>query len=143
MQSYKVTVNGRVFEVTVEETGQGQSPETPVTQQVPPAQATQAAPAAAASSTVAEKASSDPGTPAPAAVGAGETPIEAPLSGTILSVLVKTGDAVKPGQVLLTLEALKMENEIVTPTAGIVKGIFVQSGDAVSVGDIMLIIGSM
>ena len=58
MQSYKVTVNGRVFEVTVEETGQGQSPENPVTQQVPPAQATQAAPAAAASSTVAEKASS-------------------------------------------------------------------------------------
>lgn len=123
MQNFKVTVNGKVFEVTVEEAGQGGS-----------------APVQAGPVAVVEKAVS-PVTPA--VINTDETSIEAPLSGTILSVKVKAGDAVKAGQVLLTLEALKMENEIVAPAAGVVKGVFVQNGATVNVGDVMLTLGSI
>ena len=126
MQNFKVTVNGRAYEVTVEETGVNESP-----------------------APVVEKAAEKPvvatSAPAPAPVGvaaanieSGDVPVNAPLGGTILSVKVKPGDQVKHGQVLLTLEALKMENEIVAPQAGTVKEILVSSGTSVNVGDILV-----
>lgn len=68
----------------------------------------------------------------------GTTPVEAPLRGTILNILVKEGAQVKEGDVLLTLEALKLENEIVSPIDGVVAQILVQQGDSVEPGQILV-----
>jgi len=116
MQNLKVTVNGKVYEVTMEEVGV-------TTSFVKPQPATPS-PAPAQPTTIASQ-----------AVEAGDLPVNAPLAGSIMAIKVKPGDEVKYGQVLLTLEALKMENEIVAPQAGFVKNIFVQSGVMVNVGD--------
>jgi biotin carboxyl carrier protein len=117
MQYFKVTVNGKVYEVSVEEVVQGNTGVT-------------AAPSASAPA------------PAPAAasqeVAVGEKPLPAPLGGTILQINVQPGDKVKKGQVLLTLEALKMENEIVAPEDATIGQIFVKPKDAVNTGDPLL-----
>lgn len=123
MHNFRVTVNGKVFEVSVEDAG---SAKTEII-----AQANQAAPVAAAPTPVKE-----------AVLGSGEQPVAAPLSGSILDIKVKPGDRVKYGQVLVTLEALKMENEIVAPQDGTVKEIFAQKGSMVSVGDVLLSLGA-
>jgi oxaloacetate decarboxylase alpha subunit len=68
------------------------------------------------------------------------TPVKAPLAGTISSVQVKPGQAVKEGDTLLVLEAMKMESEVSAAKAGTVTAINVQAGDSVAVGDILLII---
>ncbi|EPL8199456.1 biotin/lipoyl-containing protein, partial [Klebsiella aerogenes] len=73
--------------------------------------------------------------PAPAGTG---TPVTAPLAGTIWKVLASEGQAVAEGEVLLILEAMKMETEIRAAQAGTVRGIAVKSGDAVAVGDTLL-----
>ncbi|WP_334677618.1 biotin/lipoyl-containing protein, partial [Klebsiella pneumoniae] len=78
--------------------------------------------------------------PAPAAAapaGAG-TPVTAPLAGTIWKVLASEGQTVAAGEVLLILEAMKMETEIRAAQAGTVRGIAVKSGDAVAVGDTLM-----
>ncbi|MEQ0228801.1 biotin/lipoyl-containing protein, partial [Klebsiella sp. CN_Kp091] len=75
--------------------------------------------------------------PAAAPAGAG-TPVTAPLAGTIWKVLASEGQAVAEGEVLLILEAMKMETEIRAAQAGTVRGIAVKSGDAVAVGDTLL-----
>ena len=67
-----------------------------------------------------------------AAPAAGETTVKAPMPGNILSVNVKTGDAVKKGQVVMILEAMKMENEILSPVDGTVSAVFVQQGATVN-----------
>lgn len=122
MKSYRVSVNGKTYEVIVEETssaGMGQ-----------------VAAAAAKAETAPVNTEITPRMPV-----AEGNPVNAPLSGSILSIKVKPGEAVKTGQVLLTLEALKMENEIVAPTAGVVKEICVQTGAMVSVGDVLVVLG--
>src|SRR5690554_6447643 len=124
MQYFKVTVNGKTFDVNVEEIQNGAVPASP-------APAVQASPAPAAVQT------------APVAVGTGEEPIKAPLAGTVMAIKVKPGEEVKEGQVLLTLEALKMENEIVAAQDGVVKDIFAQPGAAVNVGDILVTLRSL
>ncbi len=78
-----------------------------------------------------------PSAPAAAPAGAG-TPVTAPLAGTIWKVLASEGQAVAEGEVLLILEAMKMETEIRAAQAGTVRGIAVKSGDAVAVGDTLL-----
>ena len=75
--------------------------------------------------------------PAAAPAGAG-TPVTAPLAGTIWKVLATEGQSVAEGDVLLILEAMKMETEIRAAQAGTVRGIAVKSGDAVAVGDTLL-----
>ena len=75
--------------------------------------------------------------PAAAPAGAG-TPVTAPLAGTIWKVIATEGQAVAEGDVLLILEAMKMETEIRAAQAGTVRGIAVKSGDAVAVGDTLL-----
>ena len=72
---------------------------------------------------------------------AGEGEIPAPLAGTVAKILVAEGDAVKAGQVLLTLEAMKMETEINAPADGTVKGILVAVGDAVQGGQGLVALG--
>ena len=78
--------------------------------------------------------------PKPAVAGNG-TPVNSPLPGVILNVNVKDGDAVKKGQVLLVLEAMKMENEIQAPVDGVVKTLCVQKGESVLEGAALVIIG--
>ncbi len=102
MKNYTITVNGNVYEVTVEE---GVS--------------TGAAPAA----------------PKAAPAGAqGSVTVAAPMPGKILGVKANVGQAVKKGEVMLILEAMKMENEIVAPSDGTVASINVSVGDAVEAG---------
>ena len=120
MKNYTITVNGNVYEVTVEEgfTGAASTPKA-------------AAPAPKAAPAAAPKAA-----PAPAAApaAAGSVAVTAPMPGKILGVKASAGQAVKRGQVLLILEAMKMENEIVAPQDGTVASINVAVGDSVEPG---------
>ena len=110
MKKYRVNVNGTVYEVELEEmTG---APAAPA-----------AAPAALAA--------------APAAPAAGGEKVTSPMPGTILSVNVAAGDVVKRGQVLMILEAMKMENEIMCPCDGTVTSVSVTKGTAVESGTLL------
>lgn len=122
MKNYTITVNGTPYNVTVEE---GTSSAAPV------ASAPAPAPAAAPASQAAPKAA-----PAPAA--AGSVKVDAPMPGNILDVKVSNGTAVKAGQVLVILEAMKMENEIVAPQDGTVASINVNKGDTVEAGQTII-----
>lgn len=122
MKNYTITVNGTPYNVTVEE---GSSSAAPV------ASAPAPAPAAAPAPQVAPKAA-----PAPAA--AGSVKVDAPMPGNILDVKVSNGAAVKAGQVLVILEAMKMENEIVAPQDGTVASINVNKGDTVEAGQTII-----
>lgn len=122
-----VTVNGTPYKVELEGDVQGPKPVKPV--QVSPAtyQATpQAAPAKVSAPT--------------ASASGSETPLKSPLPGTILDVKVKEGDAVKEGQTLMILEAMKMENNIDANKSGVVKRIIKRTGDAIMEGDVLLTI---
>ena len=108
MKKYRVTVNGTVYEVELEELT-GSAP---------------AAPAAA---------------PAPAAPAAGEQ-ICAPMPGNILAVNVTAGQAVKKGDVLMVLEAMKMENEIMCPRDGVVASVNTSKGVSVESGTLLCVL---
>lgn len=136
MRKFQVRVNGKAYEVEVEEIGA----EAPVTQPVVTAPA--AAPAASAAP--AAQAAPAPAAPAPAAKDASQVkgePVEAPMPGTILKVLVKEGQAVKNGDVLCILEAMKMENEIMAGRDGTITGVYVNEGSSVNSGDVLVAIG--
>lgn len=120
MKNYTITVNGNVYDVTVEE---GTASGAPVQAAAPRA----AAPAA--KSSPAPKA-------APAAEGAeGKIKVIAPMPGKIVAVKANPGDKVARGQVILVLEAMKMENDIVAPEDGTVAGINVAVGSSVESGE--------
>ena len=119
MKNYTITVNGNVYDVTVEEGGQGSTGTAP-----------KAAPKAAATKAGARKAAAPAG-------GAGAVKINAPMPGKILSVKASAGQAVKKGDVIMVLEAMKMENEIVAPQDGTVAGINVAAGDSVEAGAVL------
>lgn len=119
MRKFRVNVNGTSYEVAVEE----------ITGSAP-----QAAPAPAASAQAA------PAPAAPAAAGPGEQ-VTAPMPGTILGVNVAVGQAVKSGDVLMILEAMKMENEIMAPCDGKVISVGAVKGAAVNTGDLLAVIG--
>lgn len=89
---------------------------------------------------VSEQAGSIAANPAPAASGEGQE-VVAPMQGTILDVKVKAGDAVKKGQVVAILEAMKLENEVVSPFDGVVKNVLVSKGQKVNNGEKLLIVG--
>lgn len=114
MKKYRVNVNGTVFEVEIEEmTG---APAAPAVAAAAPAPAAPAAPA-------------------------GDEKITAPMPGTILAVNVANGSAVKKGDVLMILEAMKMENEIMAPCDGTVTSVSVTKGAAVESGTLLCTIG--
>ena len=118
MKNYTITVNGNVYDVTVEEGGAG-------------AAAPAAAPKAAPKAAPAKKA-------APKASGAeGAVKITSPMPGKILAVKAKAGDAVKRGQVVLTLEAMKMENDIVAAQDGTIATVSVEAGQSVESGAVL------
>ena len=112
MKNYRITVNGTAYDVAVEELGAGAVAAAPVAAPV-------AAPAAA-----------------PAASGAeGSVKVAAPMPGKILAIKANAGQAVKRGDVIMILEAMKMENEITAPEDGTIAGINVAVGDSVESGD--------
>ena len=76
--------------------------------------------------------------PAPKKVAAGANSVTAPLPGSVVSINVKVGDAVKAGQQLAIIEAMKMENEILAPADGTIKAVHVSAGQAVQQGDAIL-----
>lgn len=117
---YQVKVDGKVFEVEVEKVGGGYQSLTPASLTAAPV-APQAAPAPAAPAAPAAAPAPAPAAPAPAAApaasgGAGD--VISPMPGTVLRLNVNNGDTVASGDVILILEAMKMENEIVAPCAG-------------------------
>lgn len=125
MKKYIINVNGTSYEVEVEEVG-GSQPSTPSVStpaaKPQPVKKAQPAPAPKAA-------------PAPKSVPSGASTIDAPMPGTIMDIKVNEGDSVKAGQVLLILEAMKMENEIVAPQDGTVSAINTSKGASVSAGD--------
>lgn len=124
---YVVTLNGKNYEVEVEET---QAVITSVSDAAPVA-----APVAAPAAPVAA-----PAAAAPAAAAEGQK-VLSPMPGTILSVNVSVGSPVKAGDILLILEAMKMENEIVAPCDGTVKQLTVQKSSTVSTDDLLAVVG--
>ena len=114
----EVELNGKKYTVEVE---RSESAVTPVAAPKPVAAAPVAAPAAA-----------------PKKVAAGANSITAPLPGSVVSINVKVGDAVKAGQQVAVIEAMKMENEILAPADGTVKAIHASAGQAVQQGDAIL-----
>ena len=129
---YKVTLNGRTYEVEVE---QGKAMLTDEYEAYAPAPAAPAAPAAAAPAASAAPAPAA----APAVTAAGE-PVNSPMPGTILRVEVAQGAAVKEGQLLVVLEAMKMENEILAPRDGTVAQVVVQKGSHVETGSPLIVL---
>ena len=130
LKKYKISVDGKSYEVEVEDVASGASSNVRTAPAAAPAAAsapeTAAAPQAAAVKPVS----------APADI-AGEI-LRAPMPGTILSVAASVGQAVKRGDILLVLEAMKMENEIVAHIDGTISGIYVQKGSTVNAGDTLV-----
>lgn len=125
---YNVTLNGNIYEVDVTETSAVVTgvKQVPVNAAPVDAPATPAAPAVSA---------------APAANVADGTPVKAPMPGTILAVKAPEGTAVKSGDVIVVLEAMKMENDIVAPCDGTVKSIVAAKGASVNTDDVIAVIG--
>lgn len=119
MRKFNITVNGKTYEVDVEEIG-GVAAPAPVAAAAPAAKPA-AAPAPAAK-------------PAAAPV-AGATIVKAPMPGTVVSVKVKAGDSVTKDTVVAILEAMKMENEIFAGVDGTVAAVNANAGDSVNTGD--------
>jgi len=136
---YVVTLNGKNYEVDVTETDAIVTGVTQVPVMVAAAPAVVAAPAAAPSE--APKVEETPAAPAaPAAPTTNGTQVKAPMPGSILAVKANAGQAVKAGDVIVVLEAMKMENDIVAPCDGTVKEILVTKGSTVNTDDILAII---
>ncbi len=137
MKKFNVTVNGKAYAVEVEEVGSGQPAFTyaPVQQAAP---APQSAPTPAPQAAPVQQAAPAPKA-APSAPVAGEV-LEAPMPGTIFDIRVSEGQAVKAGDIILILEAMKMENELVAPADGTVAKIHASKGAAVSTGDALVTI---
>ena len=122
MSKYRITVEGKTYEMDVELIGANGAVVAPV--------AKAAAPVAAV-----PKAAPAPAAAKPAEVGSGS--VVAPMPGTILKVLKATGDAVKAGEVVLILEAMKMENEITAPVDGTIGSLNLTEGSTVAGGDLL------
>ena len=126
---YEITLNGRIYEVEVELTEAMMMQEF---QSYAPAPAAPAAPVVEAAPSAAPAA-------APAVTGAGEK-VDSPMPGTILKVNVAAGQTVNEGDLLVILEAMKMENEIFAPKNGTVTQVLVEKGASVNTGDVLVVI---
>lgn len=129
MKKFKITVNGKAYEVEVEEMGG-----TPVAAPAPQASAPAPAPAAPAPA---------PAAPAPAVGGPipdGAITVKAPMPGKISALKAEAGKAVKRGDIILVLEAMKMQNDITATADGTLHEIRVNPGDNVKTGDVLAVI---
>lgn len=135
MRKFNIKVNGQAYEVEVEEVAGGfaPAPVVPVAAAPAPAVAPVAAPAPEKAEVKAAPA------PAPVAAPADGTQLKAPMPGTVIDFKATNGAAVKKGQTVLILEAMKMENEIVAPVDGVIT--FVASkGASVNTDDLLAVI---
>lgn len=114
MKNYTITVNGNVYDVTVEEKGAGAAPVAPAAPKAAPAPAPKATPA-----------------------GAGSIQVKAGAAGKVFSIDASVGQAVKTGDTIVTVEAMKMEIPVVAPEDGTVASIDVAVGDAVESGAVL------
>lgn len=128
MKKFSVTVNGTVYDVEVNEVKAAGAAPAPAAAPAP-----KAAPAPAPAAAPAPKAA--------APVAAGATTVKAPMPGKILSVAVSAGQAVKKGDLLLVLEAMKMQNEIYAPQDATVSEVRVSANQTVATGEDMVVLG--
>ena len=126
---YEIRLNGRTYEIEVE-----------LAQPMLMEEFQTYAPAAPAAAVPAEAVQESAAPAAPAVTGSGEA-VLSPMPGTILKVNVTQGQAVKEGDVLCILEAMKMENEIMAPKSGTVTQVAVQKGANVDTGAVLVVIG--
>jgi len=137
MRKFQIKVDGKVYEVEVEEVGGNEPSAGTISVPQPVATKVKEEP-------VSQKAAKPTLSPAPAkapaAAVAGEE-VVAPMPGKVLQLKVSEGDSVKDGDTLLILEAMKMENEIVADASGNIKKINVAANDMVDTGDVLLVIG--
>lgn len=127
MKKFNIKVNGNSYEVEIEEVKAAAAAAAPKAAAVPKAAAAPKAPAAPKVEQV--------------AVGAGDTPVNAPMPGKIVKLVASAGQAVKKGDVLLILEAMKMQNEITAPADGTVKAFNVAAGQNVKPGEVLAVLG--
>lgn len=118
MKNYTITVNGNIYDVTVEEKGAGAAP-------AAPAPAPVAAPKAA------------PAAPAPKAAGTGSVQIKSGAAGKVYQIPTAVGQSVQAGDTVVIIEAMKMEIPVVAPEAGTIASIDVAVGDAVEAGAVL------
>lgn len=140
MKKFKITVNGKAYEVEVEEMGG-----TPVAAPAPQASAPAPAPAAPATAPAAPAPApaAPASTPAPAVGGPipdGAITVKAPMPGKISALKAEAGKAVKRGDIILVLEAMKMQNDITATADGTLHEIRVNPGDNVKTGDVLAVI---
>lgn len=133
MRKFLINVNGNQYEVEVEEITSSETSTKPQVEYSQPAPKAERPAPQPKQETKAEA-------PKKVEAKAGQEVVKAPMPGTILSINVKEGDNVKKGQILLILEAMKMENEIVSPRDGKIAKIVVSKGSSVNTGDDMVII---
>ena len=119
IKNYTITVNGNVYDVTVEEKSAGAAP---------------AAPAAPAPAPVPKAA---PAAPAPRAAGAGRIQVKAGAEGKVYQIPTTVGQSVQPGDTVVVIEAMKMEIPVVAPEAGTIASIDVQVGDSIEAGAVL------
>jgi glutaconyl-CoA decarboxylase len=141
MKKYRITVNGKTFDVDVEEVGAQKSGHSPVSvpAAVAPAPAPVSAPRVVAAQTPpAQAPAASPATPRTGAPAGGATAMKSPLPGKILKVMATSGSSWKKGDTLLIIEAMKMENEILAPRDCTVEEVAVESNQTVKTGDLLL-----
>jgi len=131
MKSFRVTVNGKSYDVTVEEMGSESANPAPAVKQDNPAPAPAPKPQAPPEAKPQD---------APAQGGGEGKKVPAPMPGVVLDIKVAKGDKVSEGQTLLVLEAMKMENEISSPFTGTVKDIHISKGASVNTEDLLITI---
>ena len=133
MKKYRITVNGKTFDVDVEEVGAKKSMPSPVSAPV-----VVPAPVPAPKAVTAQTPAVSPATPRPAAPASGATVMKSPLPGKVLKVMATPGSSWKKGDTLLIIEAMKMENEILAPRDCTVEEVAVESNQTVKTGDLLL-----
>ena len=136
MKKYRITVNGKTFDVDVEEAGAQKPGHSPVS--IPEAVAPAPAPVPAPRTVSAQAPAASPTAPIPVALAGGATAMKSPLPGKILKVLATPGSSWKKGDTLLIIEAMKMENEILAPRDCTVEEVAVESNQTVKTGDLLL-----
>ncbi|HEY8363352.1 MAG TPA: DUF2118 domain-containing protein [Tissierellaceae bacterium] len=136
MRKFIIKVNGNSYEVEVEELGVDKGAEKPIASSQPQVSAPVQQPVKETAPKEEPKIEKQE-----VVVSEGQEVIEAPMPGNILKVMVKPGDKVKAGELLLILEAMKMENEILAPRDGVVVSVNTKEGATVSTGDKLVVLG--